>query len=1232
MDFGMPNFEGLTEKIINEFKPPEESEILSAFSTWDNTSQYPYKVPFDQVFHLLYQEYPRREVNQEIEKIFETDLSKISKNHETIRRISSNTDGIPQIVTTNFDRLFERDNEKLKIHEPPALPNLKHGGSISGITYLHGRLNGDNIEEYPYVLGSSDFGRAYLAEGWATDFIRSLLEMYTVVLVGYSADDPPVKYLLQGLNHNKRKARSHLFVFDRGEPEKVEAKWADKGVTSIAYADHPQLWETLEAWAKRAEDPSAWRNNIIEKARTLPHLLDPHERGQVAHLVKTSPGAKEFANAKPPLPADWLWVFDSTYRTKDIIKNYITEEEFDPLKNYGLDDDLPRDENSKNGDKKSSLNLLQRLPTDENQPESNHLVNFNPSGSESLPSRLFHLSRWILSSLNDPITLDWASREQRLHPNLTREIQQNLNFNNTIPKKIKQLWSLVLLYQESRSTQKNNQWIFFNNNIRNEGWSHSALREIDEITKPRLNIINFSIHQPTPLTLKDEIHNTNEKLPYEVFFTSFHGNETNIPDIYLSDVVFIINNNLKKASSLHKELENKNNFYNNISCYDVFNPHKSQDPSNHKLLFLWFIDLFKKLIEIDPTLSKSIANTWSESDIYFFGKLKLFSLNQRTLFSPAEVGKNILDLPQETFWDYRNQKEILFLINVRWEELSQTNRNKIINRILQGPSDKEASSNSEDNLTSICKYARWLQLQGKKFTSQQEKKLIRLISSIKGWEDSWASGFLESGQRRSGLIGTNESPERIIHLPDNEVIAETQRLTVTFPNYDVMTEIRPFIGLVKENPKKALSALILESKKENYPLDLWTNLLEYWPNETDPEQSVFLLQTTSKLPEKSIRNLSHITGRWVEHNIETCHKISPEQSLTYFDELICAINSQNGSANRSGIGDTYLFGKKKKTSQKTYEHARNGPIGEFTIGLLKSIDSLKLETNQGIPHQFKTRLEILTKSPNEGGFHAVTILAYNLSWINHIDPKWTKEIVFPWFDFTHKNSEAAWHGFFSNPRFSDSIGMELKPYLPNLFPKIYTWNPADETTRRAAQIIIHFSTIWKDDPGGLDSDQAMNSIRQMKEAARISAVQALRCIVKEEDDWKNYVIPFIKSTWPKDMSLRTSKLTDGWFMLLTYSGNAFPDLLKSVKRFLLPISTDVHYHNFDLFMRKDEVENSLTKKFPYEVLELLDVMIPEKVSAIPYQLQNILNLMIETKPKIVEKQAYKRLIRLIEQA
>ena len=57
--------------------------------------------------------------------------------------------------------------------DPPcttALPDLNFGSTIEGITYLHGRLVDLKDENPDYVLSSSDLGRAYLSEGWATEF------------------------------------------------------------------------------------------------------------------------------------------------------------------------------------------------------------------------------------------------------------------------------------------------------------------------------------------------------------------------------------------------------------------------------------------------------------------------------------------------------------------------------------------------------------------------------------------------------------------------------------------------------------------------------------------------------------------------------------------------------------------------------------------------------------------------------------------------------------------------------------------------------------------------------------------------------------------------------------------------------------------------------------------------------------------------------------------------------
>jgi hypothetical protein len=249
---GMPSFIGLTQHVVDFFDPPDDSDVMRAFQPWidDPTGA---NMPLDQVFNLLHQEYGKHEVNALVTERLQAPLEadQIGHHHGLLKRISSSPDGVPQIVTTNFDLLFEHDG-KIDFHVPPAFPDLAFGTSIEGITYLHGRLADADAKQHPYVLSSADFGRAYLSEAWATNFIRNLLERYTVVLVGYQAEDPPIKYLLQGLNHDGQYDRSRLFAFDRGIPEEIEAKWRDRGATAIAYADHPHLWQTMEAWAERA--------------------------------------------------------------------------------------------------------------------------------------------------------------------------------------------------------------------------------------------------------------------------------------------------------------------------------------------------------------------------------------------------------------------------------------------------------------------------------------------------------------------------------------------------------------------------------------------------------------------------------------------------------------------------------------------------------------------------------------------------------------------------------------------------------------------------------------------------------------------------------------------------------------------------------------------------------------------------------------------------------------------
>ncbi|HHQ4556177.1 TPA: SIR2 family protein, partial [Aeromonas veronii] len=98
-----------------------------------------------------------------------------------------------KLVTTNFDTLFEKaEKSQPTIHQAP--PSRSRW---NGVVHLHGRMPDSASEEDldQLILSDGDFGQAYLTEGWAARFVAGLFRDYTLCFVGYSIDDPVLRYM-----------------------------------------------------------------------------------------------------------------------------------------------------------------------------------------------------------------------------------------------------------------------------------------------------------------------------------------------------------------------------------------------------------------------------------------------------------------------------------------------------------------------------------------------------------------------------------------------------------------------------------------------------------------------------------------------------------------------------------------------------------------------------------------------------------------------------------------------------------------------------------------------------------------------------------------------------------------------------------------------------------------------------------------------------------------------------
>lgn len=450
---GMPDFLQLARNVLDELGVPEDAPSRRLLSQWDGQGPpEAARPPLDQIFNLLQQrEYTPEEVDYRIARRLKTRPGTRLSQHETVLRLSRDTRGKPQIVTTNFDLLFERAATAiLKISVGPLLPDLAAGQPMDGLVYLHGRIRptmkpGEGRQGL--IISSSDFGRAYLAEGWATPFVRDLLDRYTVVLLGYTANDPPVTYLLQGLHTHSHESRRPLYAFDDGTVKDSAARWSDRGVEPISYcklAEHAALWDTLNACAERADDPAAWKRKIVRLSQRGPTRLEAYQRGQVASLVSSDDGANLFADAAPKPPGEWLCVFDSRTRYGQIVPSHgDAEPPYDPLPIYRLGDDPPRPSDDGNPVTSPKDMLSSRLV--ENPAGEFARLAYRPYSPTPIPltPRLRHLAEWVAAVIHEPVTAWWAAKYDRLHPKLLTSIERRLDReHDQLAPQCLSLWTL----------------------------------------------------------------------------------------------------------------------------------------------------------------------------------------------------------------------------------------------------------------------------------------------------------------------------------------------------------------------------------------------------------------------------------------------------------------------------------------------------------------------------------------------------------------------------------------------------------------------------------------------------------------------------------------------------------------------------------------------------------------------------------------------------------------------
>jgi hypothetical protein len=1219
---GLDDFYGLAESVLDKLRVALDHTtrkvLVEAREIGERTGASGL-ISADRIFGLLEREFSVQDVEQAVASALRPEENADLSAHRIVLDLATTADGKIRLVTTNFDRLFEACLDKSKVWQPPRLPDPARSNDFDGVIHLHGIANEfyDCAEGDGFILSSSEFGRAYLAEGWATQFFREILDRYVVVFIGYGADDPPVQYLLEALN-KKNGRLAGVYAFQDGAENEAIAKWSHKGIEAIAYEkdNHPALWETLEAWAERAKAPENWYQSVIDLAKQGPEQLQPFQRGQVAHVVSTFEGARKFSEEEDVPPAEWLCVFDPYRRYAEPAQigefsEFGSGPIIDPFELYGLDSDsVPQKIHSDNHNKRThsetawdafALNVRDRQ---NHFPALRGYFAVNPA---RLSVRLSQLGIWISKVANQPVTVWWAGKQEGLHPDIKQQILREINHGSkTITQPIRLAWRY--LFEDSYGDTDNNQftldWHDLKTLIDKDGWSSQALRQYVSLTRPYLNVDSNSWKKLKPPERHENVKLT-DMLSIEVKYPE-HENDIQIPDEWLAVVTRDLRKNLEYALQLEKEVDG-------YSLYDIGPILVDDDPHTDRYSrsiglygsIINFSALFERLVKLDIATAQQEFTAWTTNDQSIFDRLRIWAAGMPELVSEQEFSSIMLELHDDIFWNYSSQRDLLKSLAQRWNQLPEQMRLNLEKRILLG-CEKWDSETTEEfierNSWITLNRLHWMAEHGCQFNFDLDMETKHLQQYVPNWNQQRAQCVADAMGVSGGFVRNDESYSTLL----NESLATTlsSALELNGRSDDPLIEKAPYAGLCKAKPVRAFSALTHADKNNDFPEWAWRTFFYSEARKKDkPRFSVLIAERITRYPAESLIKIINPLTSWLKKTDEALAVSFPATYHSIISKLIALIESQP-----STIGSGIVRGN--KPPDWIFE-AINSPVGHIAEILISDPELNELKEGDGLPSHWVSDADKLLALPDDLRRYVLVILTGYLSWCYSIDPCWAEDnLLTVLASDNHDDRQAVWSGFLRACKTPpQKLYMRLKPEMLS-FAKDGNLPRRGYEQTLVGIILAGWGSIHEESGKRcVTNDELHDFILHCDDEFRPHLIRQIKDWSKNDETWHRLLPELLRDVWPKQKSVKTSAISATLFDLAFSGAERFNEIADLV----LPLLSTIK-RNY-LYLRQD-MENILDL-YPERALAIFHKVFSDDVpSAWPYNLEQALDRIVKADKKL----------------
>ena len=603
---------------------------------------------------------------------------------------------------------------------------------------------------------------------------------------------------------------------------------------------------------------------------------------------------------------------------------------------------------------------------------------------------------------------------------------------------------------------------------------------------------------------------------------------------------------------------------------------------------------------LDRTAFDAQVVSWL-SEPRIFGRLRIWHALNPARSSPEQAFASIDALSDEAFWMVDHQRDLLHVLRDRWAGFTPEWRQRLERRLLEGairpwPTESDERFRARRAHT-VLDALHWLQGQGVEFSFDwQNEEVTRLRADAPRWTDTRPSSAVEPMVSRGGAVRTDADHTALDDLPVEEVVERAA--AIAGPTNDFLVEADPFLGLVRDNPDRALAAIERATASRDEVTRalsalLWEDVVNRRAGLTTP-----IAELLTRVGDAVFTGAIGAVARWLDKVTATRGRLPSVRPIAT-PSWIAASRSYT-DAERDPIETP------PRRTDWVFK-AINAPAGNLAEALMRDEVLPNSADGAGLPEAWCGRAERLLDLPEPHRDLALVILASNLPYLFAQDRGWARRRLIP--AFADDRRAAALAGLLQvHTGLTADLFAEVKAVLVDeVTSAVESSETADEQLFEWVGGQLLAAWVWASAP--LSDEEMTVTLAQGSDPFRAAVLEHCERWLREGagSDIRTRLLEFFRSVWPKQAIARSGATTQALAAVAFAAGDDLPAFRQAVEPFLLRGDQWPELYQFH-----DLAE--VARRAPEDVLDLLDRIAPDETTSRPYDLDETLDAVIQAAP------------------